>query len=131
MPVINIEEKRKIPVEIEFPFTMQEFDIQVAIHGMSHQKVKASDKWGFLPMTQDRIERLIEVVEENESSYENAKTYLNILNRWSNNDFSQSDLDHNLIWKMQNGTVGRATGILTYEEEKEFIKKHYKIEIEE
>lgn len=126
-PVINIEENRKIPIETEFPPTMNEIDVENAIHAMSHQKVRAEDKWGFLPMTQERIELLIKVVEKNKSKYgENAEVYLNILKRWSNNDFSSVDHDHNLIWDIQGGTIGKATGVLTIEQEKEFIKKHYK-----
>ncbi len=43
MPVIQIEEVKKIPVEKEFPFSMTELDVQIAIHGMSHQKIRASN----------------------------------------------------------------------------------------
>ncbi|QUW22561.1 hypothetical protein JSQ81_02950 [Sporosarcina sp. Marseille-Q4063] len=129
VPVIEIEEKRKEPIEIEFISLMEEYQVRNAIHGMSHQKVRAADKWGFLPMTQERVERLIEVVEMNKSSYDNDELYLDILNRWANNDFSRADKDHNAIWTLQGGNVGRATGVLTFEEEKEFIKKYFNIEV--
>lgn len=130
VPVIEIDEKRTISIEVEFPSDTSEFAVQNAIHGMSHQKVKAADKWGFLPMTQDRIERLIVVVEENSSEYEESKLYLDILNRWLNHDFSRADKDHNAIWRLQQGTIGKATGLLTIEEEKAFIKKHFNIKVE-
>ena len=129
VPVIEIEDERKIPVEVELPFSMHELAVQDVIHAMSHQKVRADDKWGFLPLTQVRVQRLTEVVEMNESNYENASIYLDILSRWAENDFSRADKDHNAIWKLQNGTVGEAYGVLTYEEEKEFIKKYFKIEV--
>ena len=128
IPVIEIDEERTIPVEEEFPSSMEEYGIQEAIHGMSHQKVKAEDKWGFIPMTHERISRLIVVVEENK--YISAPVYLDILNRWSNNDFSRVDEDHNAIWDLQEGNVGRATGIMSFEEERDFIKEHFKIENE-
>lgn len=131
VPVIIIEEERKISIEEEFPSAMPEHDVQSAIHGMSHQKVHAEDKWGFLPMTQERIERLIVVVEANKKSYNKPETYLKILNRWSKSDFSQADFDHNLIWDLQDGTVGRAYGTLSIEEERDYIKKHFNIEINE
>ena len=131
IPVIEIEENRKEPIEIEFISLMEEYQVRNAIHGMSHQKVRAADKWVFLPMTQERVERLIEVVELNKDKYEHDELYLQILNRWKNNDFSQADKDHNAIWKLQGGNVGRATGVLTFEEEKEFIKKHYNIEVKD
>ena len=130
IPVIEVDEKRTEPIEIEFPSSMSEYAVQNAIHGMSHQKVKAEDKWGFIPMTHDRINRLIEVVETSSNNYISATVYLDILNRWSNNDFSRVDKDHNAIWDLQEGVVGRATGVFTFEEEKEFIKEHFKIENE-
>ena len=132
IPVIEIEENRKEPIEIEFISLMEEYQVRSAIHAMSHQKVRAADKWVFLPMTPERVERLIEVVELNKDKYEHDVLYLQILNRWKNNDFSQADKDHNAIWKLQGGNVGRATGVLTFEkEEKEFIKKHYNIEVKD
>ncbi|AMQ05897.1 DUF6241 domain-containing protein [Sporosarcina psychrophila] len=128
IPVIEIDEKRTIPVEEEFPTSMEEYGIQEALHGMSHQKVAAEDKWGFLPMTQDRVQRLIEVVEANK--YISVPVYLDILNRWANNDFSRADKDHNAIWDLQEGNVGKASGLLSIEEERAFIKKYFKIENE-
>ncbi len=130
IPVIEIDEERTMSIEQEFPSSMPEYVVQDAIHGMSHQKVHAEDKWGFLPMTQDRINRLIVVVEENRGKYGEAKLYLEILYRWADNDFSRADKDHNSIWKLQLGTVGKASGLLSIEEERAFIKKHFKIENE-
>ncbi|MDW0118730.1 DUF6241 domain-containing protein [Sporosarcina thermotolerans] len=128
-PVIEVSEERKIPVEVELPLSMHELAVQEIIHAMSHQKVKADGKWGFLPLTQERVQRLIEVVETNESKYDNASIYLDILNRWAENDFSNADKEHNIIWEMQSGTIGRAYGVLSYEEELEFIQKHFNVEI--
>ncbi|MBO0601455.1 hypothetical protein I2483_07260 [Sporosarcina sp. E16_3] len=130
IPVIEIDEKRTIPVEEEFLLSMEEYGVQDAIHGMSHQKVRADDKWGFIPLTQDRVQRLIEVVEANDNNYISAPVYLDILNRWANNDFSRADKDHNAIWDLQEGNVGKASGLLSIEEERTFIKKHFKIEYE-
>ena len=122
---------RTIPIEGEYPIDMHEYAVQSTIHAMSHQKVHAEDKWGFLPMTQERIQRLTEVVEANKKSYNNSETYLKILNRWSNNDFSQADFDHNLIWDLQGGTVGRAYGTLSFEEEKAYIKKYFNTDVKD
>jgi len=129
IPVIEIDEKRTIPVEEEFPTSMEEYGIQEPVHSMSHQKVHAEDKWGFIPMTQELINRLIVVVEANK--YISAPMYLDILNRWAGNDFSKVDQDHNAIWDLQEGNVGKATGVLTLEEEKAFIKQHYDIEVKD
>lgn len=124
-PVIEIVEENPEDLEDEFPLDMSEMEVQSEIHAMSHQKVAAEDKWGFLPMTQDRIMRLLEVVEANE--YENSQLYINILTKWSKGDFSSADRDHNAIWELQGGTIGRASGLLTPEQEKAFIKEHYDI----
>jgi hypothetical protein len=129
IPVIEIDEVRKMSIEEEMPFSMEEYTVQDLIHGMSHQKIRADDKWGFLPMTQERVSRLIVVVEANNLKYDDSDLYLKILNRWLNNDFSRVDLDHNAIWELQGGNVGRATGILTVEEEKAFIKKNFNTQI--
>ncbi len=48
----------------------------------------------------------------------NEDVYRDILERWADGDFSRVDQDHNAIWNMQNGTIGKATGILNAEEEK-------------
>ncbi|MFC5464779.1 DUF6241 domain-containing protein [Lederbergia graminis] len=118
------EEEREETVEEEFPINMHENRVQTAIHRMSHQKIRADEKWGFLPLTDERVQRLIEVVEAND--YKHSETYMAILKRWERHDFSQADKDHNAIWTIQNGTIGKATGLLTIEEEKAFIRKHFK-----
>ena len=102
---------------------MSEEEIQYAIHYMSHQKVKADKKWGHLQITPERIKRLIEVVEKNEREYEHASLYIKILNRWRDNDFSSSVSDHNKIWALQGGSIGKAKRLLSSIEEKEYIKK--------
>ena len=95
---------------------------------MSHQKVKAEDKWGFLPLTKDRVKRLLEVVKDGQETYKHADTYLTILESWNNQEFSSVDKHHNAIWRLQSGTIGRATGILSAAEEKAYIEKHYDIQ---
>ncbi|MBM7693242.1 hypothetical protein JOC77_002682 [Peribacillus deserti] len=126
--IIEVAEKRKEPIEKEFPMEMDEYEVQDAIHGMTHQKIIADDKWGFIPLTKDRVERLISVVEKNETNYEKSELYMHILNRWLKNNFSEIDKEHNEIWRLQEGNVGEATGIMSAEEEKAFIEEHYEIE---
>jgi hypothetical protein len=125
--IIEIKEERQEPVEKEFPINMSESAVQNAIHGMTHQKVQAEDKWGFVPMTAERIHRLKMVVEKNKDEFTNGTVYLEILNGWLKNDFTNIDDDHNTIWRLQNGTVGEATGIMSTEAERKYISKHYDI----
>lgn len=114
-------------LEKEFPSVISEYAVQDAIHKMSHQKIKAEDgkKWGSLQITDERIARLIEVVKHNQGRYEDPQLYLNILERWQAGDFSQADEDHNDIWNLQGGTVGKATGVLSEKEEAEYVKRNF------
>ncbi|WP_044747076.1 DUF6241 domain-containing protein [Bacillus alveayuensis] len=120
-----------VQVEIsENPFgdkgvDLSEKDIQNYIHGMSHQKVKADEKWIHYFITEERIQFLIDVVENGD--YKHKDLYLDILSRWKDGDFSQADQDHNEIWRLQGGTVGKATGVLTKEEEEAYLEKYKKV----
>jgi hypothetical protein len=102
---------------------MSEGAVRNIIHYMSHQKVKASKKWGAFHMTSERIDKLIAIVEGNNYLYRDK--YLDILYRWQRGDFSRVDKDHNIIWTLQGGTIGKATGIMSPIEEKNYIKKHF------
>jgi Family of unknown function (DUF6241) len=122
---IEIQEERTEPIEEELPNKMKEEQVQNVLHKMSHQKVRAEKKWGFIPLTRERVDRLIEVVKVNQ--FEHSDVYLDILNDWKDSNFSSVDVDHNAIWVLQNGNVGKATGILSIEEEIQFIEQHYSI----
>ncbi|GAA0466357.1 DUF6241 domain-containing protein [Alkalibacillus silvisoli] len=95
------------------------------IHKMSHQKVEASVKRGFYLITDERIEWLIQGIERSQDELgEDAGVYLDILTRFKEGDFSRADEDHNTIWRMQNGEIGKATGVLSEEEEQAYIEAH-------
>ncbi|WP_079477577.1 DUF6241 domain-containing protein [Halobacillus salinus] len=120
---VEVEEERTQSVEQEFPMDMGEGEVRTALHLMSHQKVKAKKKWGALPLTEERVDRLITVVQSGD--YNNGNQYLDILNAWKNKDFSQADKHHNTIWRMQNGTVGKATGVLNKAQEVAFVEEKF------
>lgn len=121
--IFEIVEKTPPNLLKEFPEGVSDHIIINTIHAMSHQKVKAKEKWSMIPLTQDRVARLIYVIENGE--YDKSEMFLDILYRWRDNDFRQAVNDHNKMWKLQLGTVGRATGLLSAEEEREFIEKHF------
>jgi Family of unknown function (DUF6241) len=101
---------------------LKEKDILNYMHGMSHQKVIAEEKWLHYEMTTERVNYLIEVVENGQ--YENEEVFLDILHRWSVNDFSEADKDHNKIWRIQGGTIGEATGVMTVEQEQVYLEEN-------
>ncbi len=124
---ITIQDASSAEIEKEFPVNMKENELMSAIHKMSHQKVTAEKKWGAIPLTPERVKRLLAVVNENQTKYKNAELYLDILNRWAEGDFSEAVADHNDIWALQGGTVGEATGIASTAEEKDFIEKNFTV----
>lgn len=97
-------------------------DYREYIHGMSHQKVVAEKKWGFYEIHPERIKWLLKGLDEG-NQLNSADKYKEILERWQDKDFSQVDKDHNIIWNLQGGTVGKATGILEQEEEQAYIEQ--------
>ncbi|WP_042462701.1 DUF6241 domain-containing protein [Neobacillus dielmonensis] len=93
------------------------------MHKMTHQKVKAEDKWGAIPMIPDTINKVYEIV--NNSQFELKEDLLGILDKWKNGNFASVDTDHNYFWRYQDGTVGKAYGIMSKSEEKTFVINNY------
>ncbi|MFD2042941.1 DUF6241 domain-containing protein [Ornithinibacillus salinisoli] len=93
---------------------------QEYIHGMSHQKVIASEKWGFYEIHLSRVQWLLDGLNEVNLEYEDV--YRSILEKWLRGDFSTADADHNRIWQIQGGTIGEATGVYSPEEEKAYLE---------
>lgn len=114
----------EISVEDLFPMEMGEAGVQDAIHHMSHQKVYADVKWGRLEITEERIDRLLEVIEAN--NYRHESLYLEILRRWEAGDFSKAVEDHNSIWRLQGGTIGEAQRLYTPEEEEAYVEENFR-----
>ena len=104
-------------------------DILSAMHMMTHQKIIANDKWGAIPMTTENIETVHTIIEL--SNFSEKKDLLKITTRWKSTDFSSVDRDHNSIWSLQGGTIGKAHGIMTAEEERWFIIHNFGEEVAE
>ncbi|KMJ58427.1 hypothetical protein AB685_11085 [Bacillus sp. LL01] len=113
-----------ITVEKDNPFKhknkLNEVDVQNYIHWMSHQKVKAESKWTHYKLTDERVDWLLQRVKE--GNYKHEQLYVEILTKWQNDDFSTADMDHNRVWALQNGNVGKATGIMSEKEEKAYLQ---------
>jgi preprotein translocase subunit SecF len=96
------------------------------VHGMTHQKVEADQKWGSSEITKDKVLKLYETVQRKEFSDDGDKEMLlSILEPWTHGDFSNAVTAHNEIWSYLHGTVGKATRLLTAQEEKEYIKQKF------
>jgi Family of unknown function (DUF6241) len=99
---------------------LSEKEILNYMHGMSHQKVVAEEKWIHYEMTSERIQYLINAIEL--GNYNNEELFLDILHRWADGDFKKADKDHNKIWNLQGGNVGEATGVMTPKEEQQYLE---------
>ena len=123
---VEVEEgNRTMFDENEFPEGISEGRVQNAIHHMSHAKVYANKKWNHLEPSQERIGRLLDVIKLNPDDYEHSELYIGILEKWKADDFSQAVSDHNAIWNLQGGTIGKATRLLTETEEAKYRKKYF------
>ncbi|MDQ6600549.1 DUF6241 domain-containing protein [Bacillus salipaludis] len=100
----------------------QEAVIEV-MHKMTHQKVKAKEKWGAVPMIPDTINQVYNIVKN--SDFELKSDLLAILEKWKVGNFEEIAEDHNYFWQQQGGTVGKAYGTMTKAEEKTFIANNF------
>ena len=110
--------------ELQLVNTSSQSEVMSVMHEMTHQKIKASKKWGATPMIKENIDTIYNLIEEND--FEAKVVLLQIMSRWKTGDFSRVDKDHNTIWQLQGGTVGEAVGIMSEEEERWFVKKNFK-----
>jgi len=120
----KLEDKIVTKEELLYPDNLIEHKVNEAIHSMSHQKVEAKTKWGHTQITQAKVDRLLEISKK--SDYKFKELYIEILERWSKDDFSHAVEDHNAIWEIQGGedsrNSGKAIRLLTLDEEQAYIE---------
>jgi hypothetical protein len=106
----------------ELPETLDGTAILKAMNEMCHQKVVANDKWGAVEMNKENIHKLQKAAKSEIGNEE----VIEILNKWDQGDFSDIVSDHNEILGIQGGTIGEATGVMTEQEEKDFIENNFR-----
>ncbi|WP_418302726.1 DUF6241 domain-containing protein [Lysinibacillus fusiformis] len=106
--------------------------VEEVLQQMSHQKIIADEKESSIMITPERIDILLQMVEENKDEYERSEQYLDVLNRWKLGDFSSVDQDHNDMWYLQGSKQGGiAYGIATKEQEIDYIFRVFAKEVVE
>ncbi len=100
-----------------------EWTFKQEIHEMTHQKVYATDKWGEVVVTEELIDAMLQKLDEQKDDFKNASFYEETLTAWKRGDFSNAVDVHNEIWASQEGTIGKATRLLTAEEENEYVDR--------
>ena len=101
----------------------KEDEVIGVMHKMTHQKVRAERKIGAIPMVEDTINQVFDIVST--SNFANKEKMLEIVGIWKKGWFHNIDSNHNFLWEQQEGSVGRAYGILSSAEEKEFIRENF------
>lgn len=111
----NPTTEQKVIIDQEFEtketIAAEELEDKVSIYTMMHEmantKIVAEDGmiWGLQPMTKDRIIAVRTALKKNDPSH---KRLFEILDRWENKDFTQGVEDHNYLWKLLDGNVGKA-----------------------
>lgn len=109
--------------ELELTDSTTEVEIIEIMHKMTHQKVKAEDKWGAIPMSGHTVSQVLEFLKQ--TDFASKADLIDIAEKWKKGDFQTVDYDHNYFWQWQGGTVGRAYGIMSTAEEEEFIKNNF------
>jgi hypothetical protein len=107
--------------------TMSEGELIQEVHNMTHQKVKADKKWGASEITADKVQKLYEVIQSKDfKKSSNKQMLLEILEPWTRQEFSNAVSAHNKIWSYQNGNIGKATRLLTPQEELDYIEDEFR-----
>jgi hypothetical protein len=118
------DEINQAKIALDIDQSPSEKDIADILHNMTHQKVRSEDKWGFVQITEVNLLALKEVLQENPAFNQNIDM-LTIVTGWLNNHFGNVVAEHNLIWNMKNGSVGKAYGILSPSEEAALVKEQF------
>lgn len=113
------EKEKKVAEEFS---QVSEGEMISTMHKMVHPKVKSSEKWGFVEMTNKEISNVKRDI-ENSTGFQYKMKLFSIINRWERGDFSQTVEEHNFLWSLQGGDTGKATERLSPEEEKQYIKE--------
>ncbi|MBX0314667.1 DUF6241 domain-containing protein [Planococcus glaciei] len=122
-PEVQPTEQTLEIVDTPFSVDMDEKKLQDHLHEMSHSKVYAADKWGQVRLiTPTNISELQAIVETGD--FEKESFYLSTLEAWQKGDFSNAVEVHNTIWSWHGGTVGKATRLMTPEEEKTYLQRN-------
>ncbi|MFD1174492.1 DUF6241 domain-containing protein [Oceanobacillus picturae] len=110
-------------LKLDIDENTDQIKIMDIMHQMTHQKVKAQKKWGYIPMHPKTVSQVYNVVKD--SNFERKTDLMDILEDWKSGDFSHVDRDHNFFWESQEGTVGKAYGLQTLPGEIQLIKQNF------
>ena len=103
----NEAEVKGSNAQLHITVTSTEEEVISAMHSMTHQKVKACEGKGAIPMSKKNAEKVRNIL--NGNNFKNKEELLAITERWANRDFSKILEEHNYFIKLQGGKIGEAT----------------------
>lgn len=77
--------------------TFNERLVQEVMLKMTYQKLDTHANEGSIEITAQRIDNLIQIAEEEKAVFFHSETYIDILKRWKENDFSTVEDDNKLL----------------------------------
>lgn len=103
----------RINSSIEEHHVLSDTDIMSVCHRMTHPYVEASEKWGGSFSTDKKdIKNLMIKIAQSETMKRGMKEdLLSFLGEYYEGDFTNSVKFHNYVWREQEGSVGKATGL--------------------
>ncbi|MBZ5199871.1 hypothetical protein HU147_01470 [Planomicrobium chinense] len=123
-PEVQQPERTLEFTDTPFSADMDEKKLQDHLHEMSHSKVYAADKWGQVRLiTPANIAELQTIVEAGD--FEEKDFYQSTLEAWQKGDFSNAVDVHNTIWSWHGGTIGKASRLMTEEEEQAYTRSNF------
>lgn len=83
--------------------------IVIRIHEMANSLILAEDNkiWGKVKVNKDSISELLKMLNTSKA-FEEKDTFIAIAKKWQKGDFSTIVDDHNMVWKILKGTIGKA-----------------------
>ncbi|MBE7128001.1 DUF6241 domain-containing protein [Bacillus mycoides] len=123
--MINSVKGEKVEVAVE-----AEKRINDTMLKMTNQKVLSDKKEGFIKMSAENIQEVKEAITKSTPMYvKYLGEYRMIIDRWEHGDFSQIVKEHNMLSKWKDGNDGKAYKEATPEQEKEYLLKQAKAEL--
>lgn len=79
------------------------------MHDMANTLIIAEDNkiWNTVPITKESVSKLLNMLMSSEN-FEEKLTFTTIAQNWQKRDFNNIINDHNTVWILLDGTIGRA-----------------------
>ncbi|WP_226654863.1 DUF6241 domain-containing protein [Guptibacillus hwajinpoensis] len=124
------DEKEHLTKDIIIP---PENEFMNNIYGMTNQKVFVESDpvyevhEDYIEITDERIEYMLAILEKakEKDQYQNYEFYYNTLSEWKKGNFENTVDVHNQIGEFNGRYGNKAIRLLTKDEEKEYIDKHF------